>query len=152
MDDPSRQGLISEEESRVLARRREGAKDEIRDELGHSTSDDGETVAALERELQTAECRADAARVNALLAEDFEEIGASGRVWSRDEILALCTSESTDDAPIEVIDLRADRLSEDLILVQWESRRGDRRALRTSLWCRESTQWRLRHHQGTLIH
>lgn len=142
--------LITEDEFRTLSEQREAVLDEIREELSATTSRDTDAVAALERELQTAECRADAARVDALLAADFEEIGASGRRWTRTEILALLADES-DAAEIEMSDLRTDLLGEDLALVQWESRRGERRARRTSLWRREDGGWRLRHHQGTLL-
>lgn len=116
--------------------------------MGHD--DAAQQVAALERELQTAACRSTPDRLAVLLAEDFEEIGASGRRWTRKEILARLAEES--DAPeIEVVDLRSDLLGADVALVRWESRRGERRALRTSLWRREVDGWRLRHHQGTLI-
>lgn len=145
-----RESLITEDQFRTLSDPREAVLDEIHEELGGTTSRDTEVVAALERELQTAACRADAVRVEALLAADFEEIGASGRHWTRAEILALLAEES-DGAEIEVSDLRSELLTEDLVLVQWESRRGERKARRTSRWRREADGWRLRHHQGTLI-
>jgi hypothetical protein len=53
-----------------------------------TTDSDVADVLQLERELQTAECRRDQARVMALLAEDFEEVGASGRVWDLASALA----------------------------------------------------------------
>ena len=37
--------------------------------------------------------RCDRARVAALLAEDFEEFGSSGRIWSREAILSLLETE-----------------------------------------------------------
>jgi len=46
-----------------------------------TTDSDVAEVLRLERELQTAECRRDHARVSALRADDFVEVGASGRVW-----------------------------------------------------------------------
>lgn len=42
-----------------------------------------------ERELQTAAVRADKKRLTELLAPDFEEIGASGRVWDLRSILGM---------------------------------------------------------------
>jgi hypothetical protein len=48
-----------------------------------TTDTDIAAVLRLERELQSAECRRDRARVSALLAEDFSEVGASGRIWDR---------------------------------------------------------------------
>lgn len=54
-----------------------------------STSQDVDVVMGLERKLQTASCRRDPERMRALLADDFEEVGASGRVWDRASTLEL---------------------------------------------------------------
>lgn len=53
-------------------------------------------VAELERELQSPACRADEARLRQLLAPDFVEIGASGRRWDLDSVLALLREERSD--------------------------------------------------------
>ena len=113
-----------------------------------SGSDDIDVVTGLERELQTASCRRDEGRMGALLAEDFEEVGASGRVWDRASTLELVASE--DGHPgIEVRELSARWVCDRLILVRWDSDRGGRRVRRTSLWRRDPEGWRLVHHQGT---
>lgn len=104
----------------------------------------------LERELQTASCRRDQDRMRALLADDFEEVGASGRVWDRAAALELVASEE-DEAEIEVRDLTARVVGDGLVLVRWTSDRGGRRARRTSLWRSDPDGWRLVHHQGTLL-
>jgi uncharacterized damage-inducible protein DinB len=108
-------------------------------------------VLQLERELQTPECRRDRVRVQALLAEDFTEVGASGRVWGRAATLELLGTEAADDTPIEVRDLAGRIIADGLVLARWDSVRGGRRARRTSLWRREAAGWRLVHHQGTLL-
>lgn len=108
-------------------------------------------VLQLERELQTAECRRDRARVSALLAEDFLEVGASGRVWDRPSTLELLGAESGDDAVIEVHHLTGRVIGDGFVLACWDSDRGGRRARRTSLWRRDLAGWRLVHHQGTLL-
>jgi ribonuclease HI len=105
-------------------------------------------VLALERELQTPECRRDRARVMALLADDFIEVGASGRVWDRARTLDLLGAESP-AAVIEVRDLTGRIIAEGLVMAHWDSARGGRRARRTSLWRRDAAGWRLVHHQGT---
>jgi hypothetical protein len=114
-----------------------------------TTDIDVAEVLQLERELQTADCRGDRARVSALLAEDFLEIGASGRVWDRTAALELLGAESADDAVIEVHDLTGRVIGEGFIMVRWDSDRGGRRARRTSWWRRDRAGWRLVHHQGT---
>lgn len=109
------------------------------------------TVLDLERELQSPEARADEGRLRHLLAPDFLEVGASGRQWDRDSILDLLRDESTDESadPIEVHDLRGRVLAPGVVQVSWTSRRGDRSARRTSIWCERTSGWQQVHHQGT---
>ena len=116
-----------------------------------TTDSDVAEVLQLERELQTAECRRDRARVIALLAEDFTEIGTSGRVWDLASAIELFGAESGDDAAIEVHDLTGRVIGDGFVMACWDSDRGGRRARRTSLWRRGSAGWRLVHHQGTLL-
>lgn len=110
-------------------------------------------VMDLERELQSPETRADGRRVRDLIAPDFEEIGASGRVWDRDSILSMLDAESADpgSSTIEVDDLRGRVIAPGVIRVSWTSAQGDRRARRTSIWCERDGGWRQVHHQGTLL-
>jgi hypothetical protein len=116
-----------------------------------TTSSDIAEVLGLERELQTAECRRDRTRLMALLAEDFLEVGASGRVWNRASTLELLDAEPGDDPVIEVHDLTGRVVGDGFVLTRWDSDRGGRRARRTSLWRRDPGGWRLVHHQGTLL-
>jgi hypothetical protein len=116
-----------------------------------TTDIDVAEVLKLERELQTAGCRRDRARVSALLAEDFIEVGASGRIWDRPSALELLGAESEDDAVIEVRHLTGRVIGDGFVMAHWDSDRGGRRARRTSLWRREPGGWRLVHHQGTLL-
>ncbi|MEP7022712.1 MAG: hypothetical protein ABJB47_02650 [Actinomycetota bacterium] len=53
-------------------------------------------VLRLELDLQTPECR-DRARITALLAANFTEVGASGRVWDLASTLELLGAESAGD-------------------------------------------------------
>jgi hypothetical protein len=116
-----------------------------------TTRSDVADVLALELELQTDECRRDRARVLELLAEDFTEVGASGRVWDLASTLELLGAESGNDSIIEVYGLTGRIVGDGFVMTRWDSNRGGRRARRTSLWRRESAGWRLVHHQGTLL-
>ncbi|WP_306233640.1 ribonuclease HI family protein [Agrococcus beijingensis] len=102
-------------------------------------------VVRLERSLLTDAVRSDPAEVAALLHPEWEEIGASGRRWSRDELLA-------EIAPlpqrVELELLATHELSADTQLILWRSV-GDEPALRSSLWVRSGGRWRQRFHQGT---
>ena len=110
------------------------------------TGDDLDEVGALERALLSGRRRADPAAVDALLDPDWREVGASGRLWSRAEMLA--TIAPLGDAELEVVSV--DRLARDVVLLVWRSRVGDRTALRSSVWVRSGGRWRQRFHQGTL--
>lgn len=112
---------------------------------------DVELVLELERELQTKACRNNRARVIELIAPDFSEVGASGRVWDYAGMLGLLESQADDDEEIEVTAVSGRRLAETIILVRWDSACQGRRARRTSLWRRDLEGWRLVHHQGTVL-
>lgn len=112
-----------------------------------SADNDLSTVLALERELQTAECRRDRERLTRLLADDFTEVGASGTMWDKSSILDMLGSESP--VEIEVIEPVGRVIGPDYVLLQWISRTSEMRARRTSLWRRSDTGWELVHHQGT---
>lgn len=109
-------------------------------------------VLRLERELQTKACRSNRARVLELLAPDFTEVGASGRVWDLQSTLELLAAQTNDSEEIEVSQLAGRMLADDFALVRWESAYKGRRARRTSLWRRDDGGWRQVHHQGTVLH
>ena len=117
------------------------------DDLDGFLADDPDeaTVVRLERELLRDEVRADPASVAALLHPEWEEIGASGRRWSRDELLAEIAPLPS---PVELELLATHRISDDAQLVVWRSV-GESTALRSSLWVRSGASWRQRFHQGT---
>ena len=108
-------------------------------------------VLDLERELQTAECRRNSARVRELLADDFTEVGASGEVWDRPSLLKLLEQETDDADVIDVRNLTGRVLDDGYVLTLWDSQRGTHRARRSSVWRRSSTGWELVHHQGTAL-
>ncbi len=97
--------------------------------------------------------RRDGARVAALLAEDFQEFGASGRVWTLEQIAELLTTETYQPPVMEDFNCRP--IAEGVALVTYRSVRIDPRTgqrvatLRSSLWTLESGEWRMRFHQGT---
>ncbi|MET9804188.1 nuclear transport factor 2 family protein [Streptomyces sp. NPDC006368] len=97
--------------------------------------------------------RAEAAR---LLHPDFVEVGASGRRWTRDEMLAELPemAGSSEDGPrYEISGLTGTQLATDVVHLTYESVIAGRRARRSSLWrrrsCPEGAGWQLYHHQAT---
>jgi glyoxylase I family protein len=105
-----------------------------------------EGALAAERETLDPQARRDSARMAALLADGFSEIGASGRVWTREDVLAAVASESQADDR-DPLDLRATWLAPGLAQVTYRSG-GPTPSLRSSLW-RWDGRWQLVFHQGT---
>ena len=109
------------------------------------TPTDEQHVVAMERALLGDEVRTDRAAVAALLHPEWEEIGRSGRLWSRDDILDSI-------GPIPPVDFQVvsvDRLGPDTILLLWRTATEERSTLRSTLWLRTGGRWQARFHQGT---
>ncbi len=116
-------------------------------------------VIASELALLSPAVRRDPAQVQALLDPDFVEVGASGRLWTRAELIAALAEERPAEerpaeerpaeAAREVSEFRACALSSDLVLLTYLSDHGERRSWRSSLWRLSGAQWLLRYHQGT---
>jgi hypothetical protein len=107
----------------------------------------------LEEALLDPGVRSDRTRVGELLADDFVEFGASGRIWKRDEILELLAGETPE--PIAMADYACALLADDVALITYRAWRTDARtgtqssSLRSSIWTKKPEEWRLRFHQGT---
>lgn len=108
---------------------------------------DEETVILLEKELLRPDVRGDLGRTGILLHPDFTEIGSSGRVWSRDELMMALEGNPGETAEIEVIS--AERLSSNTMLLNYRSYGRTGSALRSSIWLLDDGRWRLRFHQST---
>lgn len=109
-------------------------------------------VIELELALLSPAVRRSKARLEALLHADFREVGASGRLWTRDEIIALLTAEEADDdEPIEAVEVDVRGITPEVVLVTFVTDPGGRAARRSSLWRLEGGRWRMLHHQGTLL-
>ena len=113
-------------------------------------------VIALERALLTREVRSSAAALDALLDPEFTETGASGRRWTRAEILdELPAGEAgaVPPGPDRIADhaMAGRRLAADVVMLTFETDNQGRRARRVSLWRRSGGRWRVLYHQGTLI-
>ena len=105
-----------------------------------------EQVVLLERSLLTPEVRSDPAAVAALLHTDWQEVGRSGRLWTREELLA---SVAPLDEPVALEVVAVDRIGGEAVLLVWRSVRGSEATLRSSLWIRVGDRWLQRFHQGT---
>ncbi|WP_026556933.1 ribonuclease HI family protein [Arthrobacter sp. 35W] len=106
-----------------------------------------DAVVALERELLDPSVRADSTRVATLLHPDFEEIGASGRLWTRDAVLDELVGEAFAEPAMDILNVAMLDGTTALLTYRSTDQRGS--SLRSSLWRHADGQWRLRFHQGT---
>jgi hypothetical protein len=108
-------------------------------------------VIAEERALLSKQVRRNRASLEALLDSQFCEVGASGRIWTRGEMLsALTAEEPEDETPVQVTEMQGQLVAPGLVLLTYVSERTGRRAHRSSLWRHSSGRCRLLYHQGTL--
>jgi hypothetical protein len=105
----------------------------------------------LEESLWRPDVRFSAAKMKELLADDFVEIGASGRIYDRAATLAAPATPF--EAELPLADFVVHALTLDIAHVIYSSvvtQAGRvRRARRSSIWSRTRSGWRLRFHQGT---
>jgi hypothetical protein len=99
--------------------------------------------------------RRDRARVAAFLADDFLEFGSSGNVWTREAVIELLATEKYQPPTME--DFKCHWIAEGVALVTYRTVRIDPQSgqsaavLRSSLWVRDLSEWRMRFHQGTRV-
>lgn len=109
-------------------------------------------VVSLELALLHPATRAARREVERLLHADFREVGASGRAWERDSVLAALAA-----APGETVvatDVSARHVAADVVLITYRATHRGREpgvSLRSSLWCRGEDGWRVLFHQGTPV-
>ena len=109
---------------------------------------------ALEVELHLAEVRGDAARLDALLHDDFQEFGRSGTAYSKSDIVSQVLN-ATQHAHVVADNFIVRSLAVDVALLTYRSAQAlpdgtlHRHTLRSSIWQRCDTGWRMSFHQGT---
>lgn len=105
---------------------------------------------ALEERLLDPAVRAVPADVRALLAPEFVEFGASGRVFDRDAILAMLAAEPPRVA-LRARGFKVRLLAPGAALTTWRVTRDDGiETLRSSVWQQQGGAWLMVFHQGTL--
>ncbi|WP_399225228.1 DUF4440 domain-containing protein [Streptomyces sp. TRM49041] len=106
--------------------------------------------------------RASRAAAERLLDPGFTEVGASGRLWTRDKMLAELpgmdggTDRGTGDVTRhQSAGMAGVLLAPDLVHLTYETAVSGRRARRSSLWRRAAdgsgTPWRIYYHQATPV-
>jgi len=104
----------------------------------------------LEERLLDPATRASTRVLDELIDDDFVEFGASGRVWSKPDVLAELPGQRALGA-FTIADFHALALGDGFVLATYRLTLGGKgeTSLRSSLWRRDGAGWRLRFHQGT---
>ena len=87
--------------------------------------------------------------IESLLAKDFREFGASGKVWDRASMLRELTRISARRHRIS--EVRCMPLADDKALLHYRTVVNGRESLRSSLWVLREERWQMLFHQGTLV-
>ena len=106
-------------------------------------------IEALERSLLDPYVRQSTEQLNKLIADDFYEIGASGKTYDKKNILSRLPLEQNDDLLGKVIDFEIYQISENLIRANYTLEEKTRCTLRTSIWKRQHNNYQMIFHQGT---
>lgn len=91
------------------------------------------------------------AAFEAMTAEDFWEVGASGTRYGREEVWSVLERRYAEDAPDEweTSDVSCRPLGQDAYLLTYLLRQRRRITRRASIWERSPDGWRIVYHQGT---
>ena len=91
-----------------------------------------------------------------LLDPEYVEIGASGRRYTYEQMLAWLpehTGAAAEEPRHDPLAITGTLLAPGLVQLRYETDSDGRRARRTSLWRKrdEATGWRMFYHQGTVV-
>ena len=120
---------------------------ELAGEVDTPVLTDEEQVIALERALLQDDTRSDPAAVAALLHPQWSEIGRSGRLWTREEMLDEI-GPLAEEVGLDVMTCMP--AGPDTMLLLWRAVRDTETTLRSSLWVRTAGHWQQLFHQGTV--
>ena len=94
--------------------------------------------------------RADPRQLDHLLADDFIEVGSSGRIYDKQTLIAMLAGE--EPAPVSVLEFSTRKLGPGVALVTYRTiGQTGLTVRRSSIWVRTKGRWRLVFHQGTPI-
>lgn len=107
----------------------------------------------LEKKLLKPEIRKSSEELEKLLANDFIEFGSSGKTYNKEEVIESLANED-DSFTFEIDDFKTYQLSENIILATYRLLKKDKEtinSLRSSIWKKETSEWKMIFHQGTKI-
>ncbi len=110
-------------------------------------------IKTLETDLLQPETRRSPERLNALLADEFVELGTSGNRYTKEDILNILPASGA--IRLRLFDFETREISPRTILVTYRVEKeiiesGERSwSVRSSLWRIRDGQWQILFHQGT---
>jgi hypothetical protein len=102
-------------------------------------------IREVEEQLVTPAVRASADALDRLVSDQFVELGSSGRVYTKPDVIAQMLAQP--NITIDVADFQVLAVTPDVALATYRTGRS----VRSSLWRREGEAWRIVFHQGTPI-
>jgi ribonuclease HI len=106
------------------------------------------TIHALELALARRDVDALPGGYEAALDDGFVEVGQSGRVWTRHEML-MALAASPPNPSVELVGFAVDELAPTVWLARYDTVIDGVRHHRSSIWIRSGDRFRMRYHQGT---
>ena len=114
-------------------------------------SEDREQLQSLEEDLWREKTRFDLVQMEQIFAEDFLELGRSGRVYRRSDSLSIPRQPINARIPLPDFEVRS--LAENVVQITYNSEVTYQgvveKARRSSIWTRSTGRWILKFHQGT---
>jgi ribonuclease HI len=83
-----------------------------------------------------------------VLDDGFVEVGQSGSVWTRDEML-MALAASPAGPSVELVGFSTEELAPTVWMARYDTMADGARVHRVSIWIRSGDRFRMRYHQGT---
>ena len=102
----------------------------------------------LELTLLDSSVRKSAQQLDLLLADDFMEIGSSGKFYNKTDVMAALLNESS--TPYSSLkNFKTQEIASNVILATYEIKMNGQNTLRSSIWKKFGNNWLMLFHQGT---
>ena len=107
-----------------------------------------------EEQLLRPETRRSSHRLSELIADEFLEIGASGKIFRKQDVIDNLNNEESFESIIS--NFHSTQITKEIVLVTYTLERSvmngkqGRISIRSSLWKLEQDHWKIIFHQGTI--
>lgn len=106
-------------------------------------------IEQLERKLLQPMARHSKKTLEHLIANDFREVGQSGKRYGKQEVLKALLQESSRDFKAQYFEVK--QISSSVCMVWYYTQENGGKVFRTSLWKLQQDKWQMIFHQGTPI-